>query len=219
MASTFAIKRSAVLTTFVVGNLLVHVACQAVSPVTDVRSTTPLSAVAFLPLTVNRLAIWYPRTSEKEVAYGYARLSQAVFEGKKHRPWLKILERRDIGIVNHELALQHSGRVADETAISIGRMLGADSVALFQIESPTWRDRMFARIQETMPPITILSKVLSVESGEVLYHNIVASHPLPASGRWEDYASDHELQAHLHSALTNALTAAVQHIEQSFQRD
>jgi hypothetical protein len=26
---------------------------------------------------------------------------------------------------------------------------------------------------ETMPPITVLSKVLSVESGEILYHDIV----------------------------------------------
>jgi hypothetical protein len=217
MCTTFAIERSAVLTTFVAVNLLVHIACQAASPVPDVSSTTPLNAVASLPLTVNRLAIWYPRTSEKEVAYGYARLAQAVFQGKKHRPWLKILERRDIGVVNHELDLHLTGRVADETAISIGRMLGADSVALFQIESPTWRDRVFARMYETIPPITVLSKVLSVESGEILYHDIVASHPLPSSGRWDGYTSDSELQIGLKSALDQALTDAVEHLERSFQ--
>jgi hypothetical protein len=201
-------------------NILVHSACQTVPPATDVGSTPSLSAVAAvpsIPLTVNRLAIWYPRSSEKEVAYGYARLAQAVFEGKKHRPWLKVLERRDMEVVNHEINLQLTGRVADETAISIGRMLGADSVALFQIDSPTWRDRLFARMYETMPPITVLSKVLSVESGEILYHDIVASHPLPSSGRWDDYTSDSELQIGLKSALDQALTDAVEHLERSFQ--
>src|SRR5215467_2433555 len=114
MATTLAMKRLAVLTTFVVVNLLVHVACRAVPPTNDVKSTAPLSSVSSIPLTINRLAIWYPRTSEKEVAYGYARLEQALFEGKKHRPWLKILERRDIGVVSNELKLQSTGRVSDE---------------------------------------------------------------------------------------------------------
>ena len=68
-----------------------------------------------------------------------------------------------------------------------------------------------------MPPITVLSKVISVESGEMLYHDMVASHPLPPSGRWEDYMSDHELQVQLRSALDQALTVAAQHLEQSFQ--
>jgi hypothetical protein len=166
---------------------------------------------------VNRLAIWYPRTSENEVAYGYARLAQAVFEAKKHRPWLKVLERRDIGVVNNELDLQVTGRVSDETAISIGRWLGADSVVLFRIESPTWRDRLYARMYERMPPITILSKVLSVESGELLYQDIVASHALPPTGRWEDYRTDADVQLGLRSALDQALTVAVQHLEQSLQ--
>jgi hypothetical protein len=211
----FAIRRLAVLTTFVAVNLFLHAACRAVPPANDVSSTTSLSSS--IPLTVNRLAIWYPRTSEKELAYGYARLSQAVFEGKKHRPWLKILERRHIGVVSNELDLQLTGRVADETAISIGRWLGADSVALFQIDGPTWRERILARIQETMPPFTVLSKIISVESGEVLYHDLVTHQPVPESGRWDDYTRDYEVQAALQPALNHALTVAVEHLERSFQ--
>ena len=214
---TFAINRLAVLTTFLVVNLLVQVACRSVPPTNDVRSTAAPNAVSPIPLTINRLAIWYPHTSEKEEVYGYRRLAQAVFEGKKHRPWLKILERRDLNVLQGEMGLQLTGRVEDETAISIGRWLGADSVALFQIESPTWRDRLFARIQERMPPIMVMSKVLSVESGEILYQDMVLSHPLPPSGRWEDYRTDSDVQSGLRPALDQALTVAVQHLEQSFQ--
>jgi len=215
MATTFAITRLAVLTTFVVV-MLTQFACRAVPP-TDVSSLKSLNAVGSIPLTVNRLAIWYPQTSEKEVAYGYARLVQAVFQGKKRRPWLKVLERRDLNVLQSEMGLQLTGQVADETAISIGKWLGADSVALFQIESPTWRDRLFARIYEKMPPITVLSKVISVESGEMLYHDMVASQPHPPSGRWEDYRTDGDVQAGLRSALDQALTVAAQHLEQSFE--
>jgi len=217
MATTFAINRLAVLTTFLVVNLFIQVACRAAPRTNDVKSTTSLSSVASIPVTVNRLAIWFPRTSEKEVAYGYARLTQAVFQGKKHRPWLKILERRDIGVVRNELDLQLSALVSDETAMSIGRWLGADSVALFQIESPSWRDRIFARMYEFMPPITVLSKVLSVESGEILYHDIVTSHPVPPLGHWEDYRSDSDVQVGLKPALDQALRIAVERLEQSFQ--
>ena len=216
MATTFAINRLAVLTTFVVVNLLIQVACRTVPPTNDVKSTAPPTSVSSIPLTVNRLAIWYPRTSEKEELYGYRRLAQAVFQGKKQRPWLKVLERRDLDVVKNEFGLQLTGQVADETAISIGRWLGADSVALFQIESPTWRDRLFARIHETMPPIMVMSKVLSVESGEILYQDMVTSRPLPLSGRWDNYESDADVQVGLKSALDQALTVAIQHLEQSF---
>jgi hypothetical protein len=217
MATIFAINRLAVLTTFVVVNLLIQVACRTVPPTNDVKSTAPPPSASSIPLSVNRLAIWYPPTSEKEEAYGYRRLAQAVFEGKKHRPWLKILERRDLNVLQGEVGLQLAGRVADETAISIGRWLGADSVALFQIESPSWRDRMYARIYETMPPIMVMSKVLSVESGEILYQDMVTSRPHPPSGRWDDYRTDADVQVGLKSALDQALSAAVEHLEQSFQ--
>ncbi len=215
MATTFAINRLAVLTTFLVVNLFIQVACRAAPPTNDVKSRTlPTSSI---PLTVNRLAIWYPRTSEKELAYGYARLTQAVYQGKKHRPWLKILERRDIEVINNELGLHLGGRVTDGTAISIGKWLGADSVAFFQIEGPTWRERMLARIQETMPPFTVLSKIISVESGEVLYHDIVAFQPVPQTGKWDDYTRDYEVQTALQPALNHALTVAVERLERSFQ--
>jgi hypothetical protein len=200
-------------------SILVQASCSGVPQAGIGAHSDTTSSPASIPLTVNRLAIWHPRTSEKEVAYGYARLTQAVFKGKKHRPWLRVLERRDLEALKNERDLHLTGEVADETAISIGRWLGADSVALFQIDGPTWRERMLARIQETMPPFTILSKIISVESGEVLYHDIVTFQPVPQSGKWDDYMRDYEVQAALQPALDRALTVAVQNLEESFENN
>jgi hypothetical protein len=218
MATTFAIKRLALHTTLMVVTLLLHVACRANPPMEMAATSDPTSAsLASIPITVNRLAIWYPRTFEKDVAYGYARLEQAIFQGKKHRPWLRILERRDLEALKNERGLHLTGEVSDETAISIGKWLGADSVVLFHIDGPSWRERMLARIQETMPPFTVLSKIIAVESGEVLYHDIVTFQPVPESGKWDDYARDYEVKAALQPALNQALTVAAQRLEQSFQ--
>ena len=54
-------------------------------------------------------------------------------------------------------------------------MLGVDSVLIYQIAGPTLRDRFFARYHRDLPPVTITSKIIRVESGEVVYHNVVTA--------------------------------------------
>jgi len=170
-----------------------------------------------VPQHVRRLAVWYPSTSEREAAYGYTRLEQAAFQLKKQRSWIRIVERRNMEALTDEQRLQVSGRVADDSAMRIGKWLGADSMMLFRIEGPTWRDRLLARFYGKMPPVVISSKIISVESGEVLYHDIVTAMPVPQSGEWGDYASDYELQPALRSALDHALSVAIVHLNQSFR--
>ena len=170
-----------------------------------------------VPQHVRRLVVWYPRTWEQDVAYGYSRLEQAAFELKKQRSWVTIVERRNIDLVMDEQRLQVSGRVADDSAMRVGKLLGADSVLCFRVDMPSLRDRMLARFYGKMPPLVVLSKIISVESGEVLYHDIVIIRPTPLSGEWDDYASDYELQPALRSALDNALSGAIAHLNQSFR--
>jgi hypothetical protein len=160
--------------------------------------------------------VWYPRTWEQDVAYGYSRLEQAAFQLKKQRSWIKIVERRNIEPLTDEQRLQVSGRVADDSAVRVGKLLGADSMVLFRIEVPSWRDRMLARFYGRMPPVVVSSKIISVENGEVLYHDLVTAMPVPPSGKWGDYASDYELQPALRSALDHALSVAIEHLNQSF---
>jgi hypothetical protein len=68
-----------------------------------------------------------------------------------------------------------------------------------------------------MPPFVVSSKIISVESGEVLYHDVVTAMAIPPSGEWSDYASDYELQPALRSALDHALSVAIAHLNQSFR--
>lgn len=170
-----------------------------------------------VPQDVRRLAVWYPRASEQEVTYAYSRLEQATFQLKKQRPWIKIVERRDIGQLTDEQRWQLSGRVGDESVVRIGRWLGADSMVLFRIEGPTMRERMLARFYGRMPPFVVSSKIISVESGEVLYHDIVTAMAVPESDEWSDYGSDYELQPAMRVALDHALSVAIMHLQQSFR--
>ena len=170
-----------------------------------------------VPQDVRRLAVWYPRTFEQDMTYGYNRLEHATFQLKKQRPWIKIVERRDLGQLTDELRWQHSGRVEDDSVARIGKGLGADSLVLFRIEGPTMRERMLARFYGTMPPFVVSSKIVSVASGEVLYHNSVTAMAVPQSGEWDDYASDYELQPAMRAALDHALSIAIVHLNQSFR--
>jgi hypothetical protein len=170
-----------------------------------------------VPQDVRRLAVWYPRASEQEMTYGYSRLEQATFQLKKQRSWLKIVERRDLDQLTDEQRWQLSGRIGDDSAVRIGKWLGADSLVIFQIEGPSMRERMLARFYGRMPPFMVSSKVISVESGEVLYHDIVTAAAVPQSGEWSDYASDYELRPAMHAALDHALSVAIMHLNQSFR--
>jgi len=168
-----------------------------------------------VPQHVRRLVVWYPHTSEQDVVYGYSRLEQAAFDLKKQRPWIKIVERRNLEPLTDEQRFQLSGRVADDDARGVGKLLGADSVLCFRVDVPSWRDRMLARF--TMPPLVVSSKIISVESGEVLYQDTVVGVKTPLSGAWRDYASDYELRPALRSALDQALSGAIAHLNQSFR--
>jgi hypothetical protein len=56
-----------------------------------------------------------------------------------------------------------------------------------------------------------------LESGEVLYHDVVTATPVPASGEWSEYASDYELRPAMHAALDQALSTAILHLHRSFR--
>lgn len=170
-----------------------------------------------VPLAVRRLAVWYPPTSEQEMLYGYSQLEHATFQLKTLRSWIKIVERRDLSQLTDEQRWQLSGRIGEDSAVRIGRWLGADSMVLFRIEGPTMRERMLARFYGRMPPFVISSKIISVESGEVLYHDIVTATAAPQAGEWGDYASDYELQPAMHAALNHALSEAIVHLIQAFR--
>lgn len=109
------------------------------------------------------------------MAEAYNRLEGATFQLKAHRPDLKIVDRFHLPVVLEEHRFQYAGAVADDSAIRIGRVLGVDSVLIYRIDGPSNRDRMWARSHRDLPPVTVTSKVIRVESAEVLYHRVVVA--------------------------------------------
>lgn len=170
-----------------------------------------------VPSCIARLAVWYPSTEDRDIAYGYMKLEQATFHLKKRRSGIRIVERRYLETVREEQRLQTSGRVADDSALHIGKWLGADSLVMFQINQPRWRDRLLARDDERMAPVIVSIKILAVETGEVLYYDIVRIIPAPPSGKKERYVNDTELQSTVRASLDRAVSVAIAHLDQSFR--
>jgi hypothetical protein len=185
-------------------------------------SPPPVHAVAArpgppIPEHVRRVAVFYPAAQERDVAYGYARLEQAVLQLKRQRPWVRVLDRRHLTAVAAEQRLQLTGRFSDDSAARLGRLLGADSILFFQIDGPSWRDRLLARMHGTMPPVVVSSKVVQVETGEVLYHDMVVRTPDPGPKGWDVYASDFEVQPLLRSSLEESLSEAIVNLNEAFR--
>jgi len=173
--------------------------------------------VPAIPRQVSRVAVFYPVAQERDVAYGYARLEQAVLQVTRQRPWIRVLDRRHLTAVAAEQRLQASARFADDSAVHIGRLLGADSIVVFHIEGPSWRDRLLARMHGTMPPLVVSSKVVQVETGEVLYHDMVVRVPKPGPQGWDAFGTDFELQPILRASLEDSLSQAIGNLHEAFR--
>jgi len=170
-----------------------------------------------VPLTVERLAVFYPKTTNQMLINAYARLTAAVFGLKEQRPSLRILERVDLTTLHQEQRFQLSGAVSDKTALSVGRLLGVDSVLLYQIEEPTSRDRAMARYYGGLPPFTLTSKIVIVETGEVVYLNVVTAmvgHPYLLRS---NFFSEAEIDMQLRVALDRGVTQTITDLRWAFR--
>ncbi|HEV8620352.1 MAG TPA: hypothetical protein VGQ79_04935, partial [Nitrospiraceae bacterium] len=147
----------------------------SVSRPSTVWSTIPSTLRA--PLSIERLAVLYPKAYDRELLEAYSRLEGAVFQLKQHRPALRIVDRFNLVAVLGEQRLQTAGLFSEDYAIRLGRLLGVDGILLYRIEGPTVRDRLFGRYdQETgVPNFVIISKIIMVETAEVVFHNVVTS--------------------------------------------
>jgi hypothetical protein len=199
-------------------SLLAALGCQTASP-HSIEGSVHSTALPSLqvPLTVERLAILYPKTYNRELMDAYAQLAGATFQLKASRPWMRIVERFDLPIIHSEQRFQLSGAVSDETAIGVGRLLGVDSILLYRIDGPTARDRLFARMYGGMPPYTVTSKVIRVESAEVLYYNVVT---IPVTSRNEFlpfFFNDLQDEPPFRTALGHGITKTLADLQEAFR--
>jgi hypothetical protein len=186
--------------------LAVAMGCQSTAGVSQVFQTVSPSARA--PLSITRIMVLYPTTSSREVRDAYSQLEAEVFKLKEQRPSLRIVDRRDLPAIIREQQFQLRGMVSEDTAIHVGRVLGVDAVLIYQIEGPTLRDVVFARFSGAVPPVVITSKVIMVESAEVVFHNVVTTAVEPASD---------PLQTQVRVALQRAIVRTAADLRQAFR--
>ncbi len=177
-------------------------------------SSFPILAI---PSDVQRLAVVYPRGANSEWSGAYSRLEGAAFQLKAHRPTLRIVDRSHIPTVFTEQRFQVGGLVSDESAIRIGQMLGVDSVLIYRIDGPTLRDRFWARQHRDLPPITVTSKIIRVESAEVVYHNVVTAHVEEADEAGWSLSDNVDYQRWSREALDRGIMQTVFDLRRAFQ--
>lgn len=149
-------------------------ACHTGNPLPSLRSRHMTPAI-LVPQDVRRIAVLYPQAASAEWTQAYHRLEGATFALKAHRPNLTIVDRLHLPVLLGEHRFQLTGAVADHSAAHIGRLLGADSVLIYRIDGPSVRDRIWARRASDLPPVMVTSKLIRVESAEVLYHRVVVA--------------------------------------------
>ncbi|MGH7148301.1 MAG: hypothetical protein ACREIJ_10445 [Nitrospiraceae bacterium] len=177
------------------------------------------SALSVLPIpaSVQRMAVLYPRVGNPEWSNAYSRLEEAAFQLKALRPNLRIIDRSHMPAIASEQRFQVGGLVSDESVVRIGQMLGVDSVLIYLIDGPTLRDRFWARQHRDLPPVTVTSKIIQVESGEVAYHNVVTARADEAEGSgWS--LSDHvDYQRWSREAVDRGIMQTVFDLHRAFE--
>jgi hypothetical protein len=193
---------------------LLSLSCQNAAPrvsvPSDIVSTVP-SAV-HLPLSIERVAILYPEASDRRLMSAYLRLEGGTFQLKELRPTLKLVERFDLRPLLDEQRWQLTSAVSDDTAVRVGHLLGVDSVALYRVEGPSVKDRALASVVGGVPPGVIVSKIIKVEDGEVVFLNAVT---VPV-----ETASDKvflSMDSHIQAALDRGVTQTIADLRHAFR--
>lgn len=184
------------------------------SPPPSVRHTMPPSLS--VPRSVERLAVLHQSPADRDERDAYARLAGAAFQLKELRPNIRIFDRANLQRILDEQRFQLSGPVAQDTAVRAGRMLGVDSVLLYEIRGPSMRDRLFARRPSDIPPLTVTTKIIQVENGEVVFHNVVTTSVDESEAGGDVFGSDFAAAPLIRSALGRGVDRAIADLRRAF---
>jgi hypothetical protein len=185
------------------------------APSPKVLKTVPASLQ--VPINIERLAILYPKTYNRDLLNAYARLHGASFQLKELRPLLRIVERFDLPTILDEHRFQLGGGVSDESAIRLGRLLGVDTVLIYRIEGPSSRDLLFAQYSGSLPSYLVSSKVIRVESAEVVFHNVVTSMVEGPESSTAFFSSGHRWNQLARAALDRGIEQTIADLWNAFQ--
>lgn len=132
--------------------------------------------------TLHHIAIVTPPSRDDRWRTVYAQVEAIAHEVLAGRTGLQRLERTELALLEAEHGLQMSGAVADESAVRLGRLAGADGLLLFRIDGPTVHDLVLSRPEE-LPPLVLTGKLLRTQTGEVLWQ-VAVTVPLVTARPW-----------------------------------
>ena len=123
--------------------------------------------------------------NESLLNQAYDRLESETWQVLSGQAGVQVLERRNLEVVRQEQHLQQLYAMDEESAVRIGRLVGAQGVMFYQIRLPSWRDRFIVDDEELLP-ITLGGRLLEVETGTVLWSQTVTVSPsdCPSSRCW-----------------------------------
>lgn len=197
--------------------VLVASCASATTQMTPTFGFHSMPPVLPIPADVQRVAVLYPRGGTPEWSSAYGRLEGAAFQLKTFRPNLRIIDRSHMPAIVSEQRFQVGGLVSEESAIRIGQLLGVDSVLIYRIDGPTLRDRLFARQHRDLPPVTVTSKIIRVESGEIVYHNVVTARVDETEGSGWSLSDNVDYQRWSREALDRGVMQTVYDLRRAFE--
>ena len=202
---------------WVAGLLLLLGLVSACSTDPPVRLYDDLSLVPKLGIRPLRIAVLFPPTKDPTLVYTYARLETMTDHLLREAMGSRIVDRRDLTSIHTEQGWQYAAPASEETSVRLGRLSGADTLVLYRILSPTLRERLFAP-EGALSSVTIIGKVIRVETGEVVWNHLVSVNVRPPD-RWQGagfgldttvrQALEHGVNA-MEAALTHAVRCANQ---------
>lgn len=129
-----------------------------------------------------RVAILVPRQPDHAVAGAYAKLESRTATLFQTVLGSQVVERADLSSVQAEQAWQYSHAADERSIVSVGKLVGADALVLYRIVTPDLAERLFAEAGDQLSPVTVLAKVVGVETGLVLWTHEVTE-PVRSAGR------------------------------------
>lgn len=147
-----------------------------------------LIRISALEIRPARIAVLVPPTNDPSLAHAYAHLETMTGHLLREALGSRVVERGDLTPIHSEQRRQYAEPASEETTTRLGRISGADTLVVYRIISPTLRERLFAP-EGTLPPITIIGKMLRVETGEVLWNHLVSVEMRPMN-RWRGAGFD-----------------------------
>jgi len=141
--------------------------------------------VAIIPLESSKLI-----SQKSDLERIYENLSMELMNTGK----FKLVERKHIEHILNEQGFQYSGIVEQSQAVQFGKILGAELVVIYNIET--------AEKEEDFYRLGIYLKLINVENGEVIYYS---------RGRGEGFGKEFAIE----DAVKNCLKGLRENIQKS----